>query len=206
MMRSLPSAVRSWSMAKRIWISGSALVWFAFLILVLPLPWLIAALCAAGFHELCHMLAVSLCGGRLGGLRITGRGAALDTAALSRGQELLCALAGPVGSLSLALAGSLWPQMAVCALFHGLYNLLSVYPMDGGRLLRCGAALLLGEARAEAVCLWGARITCAMLLLAGAYSLIVLQWGCFPLFLAGFVIYKANLRKFPCKDGFRRVQ
>ena len=69
MMRSLPSAVRSWSMAKRIWISGSALVWFAFLILVLPLPWLIAALCAAGFHELCHMLAVSLCGGRLGGLR-----------------------------------------------------------------------------------------------------------------------------------------
>ena len=193
-------------MAQRLQVNGIGLVWLALLLLVLPLRWMIAAICAAGFHELCHIAAIYLCGGRIGSMRITQRGASLDMAMLPWRRELICALAGPVGSFLLLFAAELWPRLAVCALFHGLYNLLPIYPMDGGRILRCTATGLFGEDQAECICLWMARIACGILLLAGFYGFLVLHTGVFPLFLAGFVICKANFRKFPCKDGIWRVQ
>ena len=193
-------------MAQRFRISGSALVWLALLALILPLRWVIAAICAAGFHELCHMLAIYLCGGSVAGLRITERGASMDMGMLSRRRELICALAGPLGSLMLLFAADLWPRLAVCALFHGLYNLLPMYPMDGGRALQCAAACLLGEDRAERISLLVARITCCILLIAGFYGCFLLRGGMFPVFLAGFVICRANIRKFSCKDWLWRVQ
>ena len=193
-------------MERRLRISGYSLVWLALLILVLPLRWIVAAIAAAGFHECCHMLAIRLCGGRINGLRITERGASMETALLSEQQELFCALAGPMGSMLLFLTVQFTPRLAVCGLFHGLYNLLPVYPMDGGRALMCIAALAFGEERAGDICLWVTRFFCGMLLLAGFYAFLVLRIGIFPLLLAGFVICKANMRKMPCKEGTLAVQ
>lgn len=193
-------------MERRFRISGAALIWLALMSLVLPLRWISAAIFAAVFHECCHMLAIRLCGGRIKGLRITETGASMDVAALTPWQELFCALAGPLGSMLLFLTLKLTPRLAVCALFHGLYNLLPVYPMDGGRALMCITALAFGEERAGDICLWVTRIFCGMLLLAGFYAFLVLRIGIFPLLLAGFVICKANMRKMPCKEGALAVQ
>ena len=73
----------------------SACLMGAFLLLTLPLNWLLSALAAAAFHELCHGAAILLLGGRIWGVRISAGGAVMETEPLSSGKELVCALAGP---------------------------------------------------------------------------------------------------------------
>ena len=118
----------------------SACLMGAFLLLTLPLNWLLSALAVAAFHELCHGAAILLLGGRIWGVRISAGGAVMETEPLSSGKELVCALAGPAGSLLLVLTFRIFPRVAVCALVQGAFNLLPVFPLDGGRALRCAAA------------------------------------------------------------------
>lgn len=193
-------------MEQKIRVSGATLIWLALLTLILPLRWIVAAIFAAAFHEGCHILAIRLCGGSIHDLKIGQRGASMGVAVLTTWQELVCALAGPVGSFLLLFAAKYFPRLAVCALFHGVYNLLPVYPMDGGRALRCILSILLGEKRAEFACLWIERLLLGLLLAAGFYGLLVLRIGFYPLLLAGFVMIKANMRKMPCKDRVLAVQ
>ena len=117
------------------------LLW-ALLLLTLPLPWLLAALGAGAFHELCHFLALYAAGTPVRGFQLGPRGARILTGPLDPKTELICASAGPLGSLFLLLFLRLFPRMALCGAFQGLFNLLPIYPMDGGRVLRSALALL----------------------------------------------------------------
>ncbi len=121
----------------------SACLMGAFLLLTLPLNWLLSALAAAAFHELCHGAAILLLGGRIWGVRIGAGGAVMETEPLSSGKELVCALAGPAGSLLLVLMFRVFPRVAVCALVQGAFNLLPVFPTGrrAGAALRSGAVL-----------------------------------------------------------------
>ena len=51
-------------------------------------------------------------------------------------KQILSILAGPLGSIFLLLLYPAVPKIAVCGLFHGLYNLIPVLPLDGGRILQ----------------------------------------------------------------------
>lgn len=114
-------------------------------------PW---ALAACTLHELGHVAAVRLLGGRVSMLRLTCVGAELRLSArypLRAGRQLLAALAGPVVNLLLAPAAAgaaaRWGEGAF--LFAGLnlalgaFNLLPVAQLDGGRAL-CALLALLG--------------------------------------------------------------
>ena len=127
----------------RIWVSGWGCVALALTLLVLPLPWVAAAVLAAAVHELCHYLAIAALGGQVGRIAVGSGGAAMELGCLSPVRELLAAAAGPVGSLSLMLMGRFFPRLALCGLVQGLFNLLPIYPLDGGRILRSSGEYLL---------------------------------------------------------------
>lgn len=138
----------------RIWVSGWGCVALALTLLVLPLPWVAAAVLAAAVHELCHYLAIAALGGQVGRIAVGSGGAAMELGCLSPVRELLAAAAGPVGSLSLMLMGRFFPRMALCGLVQGLFNLLPIYPLDGGRILRRALELALPDCAAAAITCW----------------------------------------------------
>ena len=109
----------------------------AVLILTVPIPWVTAAFFAAYFHELCHICAILLCGAYVRSFEIGASGAKIQTSPLSEFQELLCAAAGPLGSFFLLIFAARIPRIAFCGLIQGLYNLIPIYPLDGGRIFHC---------------------------------------------------------------------
>ena len=169
-----------------------------FLLLTLPLNWLLSALAAAAFHELCHGAAILLLGGRIWGVRIGAGGAVMETEPLSSGKELVCALAGPAGSLLLVLTFRIFPRMAVCALVQAAFNLLPVFPLDGGRALRCALMRFCPKwaNRIAILVQWGALGILGALALAATF-----YWklGMLSLTAVTLLAIKAFLRKRPCK-------
>ncbi len=162
-------------------ISAGVLIFCAALVLILPLQWVGAVILAAVVHELCHATAICFLGGSIESISIGSRGIVMRTQPMSGTREIICALAGPLGSLCLLLFVRWLPRTAVCGLFHGLYNLLPLLPMDGGRVLRGIIFGLLKPPRAEKLFRWiqrGVRLLlgiCCLVLLsrAGVFAVIL---------------------------------
>ena len=135
-MRGLPVRIR---------IESGFYIFLAVLLLAVPLRWIAAAFAAAFVHELGHYLAVRLLGGQVLSGSICFRGARMETLPMSPGRELIAVLAGPASSLMLLCLARLFPRVAICGLIQGIYNLLPIYPLDGGKALRCVMALAEGR-------------------------------------------------------------
>lgn len=181
------------------WISAQSCILLSMGLLILPLRWLLAAVAAAVVHELCHIAAVWVCGGHIHGVQIGVNGTVLDAADLRRGQMLLCSLAGPIGGLLLLFAAKWIPAMAVCAAFQSVYNLLPVYPLDGGRALRSGLTMVFTPKTALRICS-AVEGTCLGAVLCGAlYACVWLRLGIVPLILTAALFSKTKFGKIPCK-------
>ena len=116
------------------------------------------ALAACALHELGHFVAIYMLGGRVTRLRISCVGAEMVLSArhpMGSGRELLAALAGPAVNLLLAFSfaklGEEWWCFAGLHLALGLFNLLPVGPLDGGRVVKCLLALAGKQEWASAV-------------------------------------------------------
>lgn len=105
--------------------------------LLFPVQVTAGVLLAAAVHECGHMLAIRLTGGKVRRLLLHAGGARLETAPMGPGQELLCALAGPVAGVLTVLLWRWFPELALAGLVQTVFNLLPVYPLDGGRALVC---------------------------------------------------------------------
>lgn len=171
-------------------------VWFlwALMMLVLPLNWLGAAVAGAVWHELCHYLVLLALGGRGYALHMGIWGVRMDTSPLTPGKELLCALAGPVGSILLSGLSPIFPRTALCALVQGLFNLLPVFPLDGGRILRC-FCLLFFPAEQLRICRWAEIL--AVSGVAGGCLWAAFRWdlGFSPVIFPCFLFARGFLRK-----------
>ena len=174
-------------------------------VLILPLWFVISLVIAAAFHEFCHYLALKIADVWVYRITIGPFGASMETEAMGPGRELLCAFAGPMGSLLLVPFFRWMPGIALCGLIQGVFNLLPIYPMDGGRILRCLLELLRIPRRDE-VCDAAEWITVLGILILGFWGKWYwnLGWGGV---LIGLILFLRLIRrKIPCKESRFRVQ
>lgn len=176
----------------------------AFALLIVPVRWVLAWFAAACIHELCHILAIFACGGELRSVRITAGGARLDAILPNTVSEFICPMAGPIGGLLPLFAASRFPHLAICGVIQSFYNLLPLYPMDGGRslraLLRCVLPPRIAGKAEKGVRL----VTLAAIVLAGAYAAFCLHLGIAPLLFCALFFLRSGI--IPCKSAGKSVQ
>ena len=156
---------------------------------------LLWAVAAAIFHELGHVIASILMGGRVERLTLSAAGAELRfaySAVLSYGRECLVALSGPAVNLIVGVplyaAGLYLPAMISFGL--GFFNLLPVLPLDGGRVLYGLTAVRFGPDHAEQMLAVSAGIVAG--LLAGLGAIAAAEYAnVMPLMLAIWLLFGA---------------
>ena len=106
------------------------------MVLLFPMRFLLGVMLAAFAHELGHILAVRLTGGRVLGIRLHACGARIEAVPMEPGRAAVCTLAGPAAGAVCILAWRWFPELALAALVQTGFNLIPIYPLDGGRALR----------------------------------------------------------------------
>ena len=100
---------------------------------------IIGIIIAAVLHELGHLIAIKLCGGRLCGFRLTFSGAEIDAelCELNRGKRAVVYSAGAVVNLISGFIGMLlgFESFSAASMSLGAINLLPVRLLDGGCLI-----------------------------------------------------------------------
>ena len=159
-------------------------------LLIIPLKWLLSWLFTALVHELFHYGALCICRSSVLSVTVGFGGARICTEPLSEWKECFCALAGPVGGLLLLVFAPVAPTLAVCAFFQSVYNLLPIYPMDGGRVLFSLIRQIYKATTAETVIkIW----TWAILICIAAVCLwFAVSWGLgpIPIVVAGILVFQ----------------
>lgn len=186
-------------------LSAGSFILGALLVLLLPLRLLLAIALAAAAHECGHLLALQFFHIPVLAVRIHGSGILIRTPPLSPLCELLCALAGPAGSFLCLFLSGRFPLLALCALVQGLFNLLPVYPLDGGRALKSAATLLFPHQADSITFVTGLGATAAV---CGSLIFLFLRTVDYFFLLAGisFLLKICHPRKTPCKEGAHWVQ
>jgi stage IV sporulation protein FB len=159
----------------------------ALMLLLMPLRWLFSAIVAALFHECCHYAVIRLLCRYAGTVKIYSYGARMPLPEMSRSKEILCALAGPAGGLLLTIFAPIFPKLAVCAFLQSVYNLLPIYPLDGGRMISALLSMLFSPPKAAAIMRITEICTKTGICLAGLYGCFCLHLGVLPLFIAALV-------------------
>ena len=108
-------------------------------------------LAAMTVHELAHAAVLLLLGGRIESVRLSFAQVELRTGLLSDRSELWSTAAGPGINLLCGWLFRRWmPAFAAVSLLLALFNLLPVWPLDGGRLLRTLLRMRWGAAGVDA--------------------------------------------------------
>ena len=150
--------------------------------------------CAMALHELAHAAAMLACGGRIRRLTLRFADLYLEAAGLGYRQEFFAAMAGPLANLACGAAFRVrWPAFAAYSLILGLYNLLPVWPLDGGRMIACLLLERLPPARAGQVSAIVSACSCGLLLLLGAFWSLVRRAGLWPLGMAAYLTVRLLL-------------
>ena len=170
-------------------------------ILILPLRWIVAAVIAGAIHELWHIAVLQLCRVKIFSLVVSPQGAKIETEPMHPVQELICAAAGPLGSFSLLLFAGWMPLLSLLGLLQGLFNLIPVYPMDGGRILVSLFEILSPGRGTRVAEMIGKGVTLLLFCL-----LFVFGWSNLAILLLICLILRILARKNSCKDGSLGLQ
>ena len=168
--------------------------------LIIPIQWIAAWIVASIFHEGCHYIALRLSGCRIFRIQVSLNGMVMDTDLSDKSREILCALAGPLCGLLLIIIGRWFPRVALCGIFQSVYNLIPIYPLDGGRAVSGILRKLFSEATAKGIQMWLENGVLLVFLIFGLYSALHLKLGLIPLIFAFILIMKNKRGKCTCKE------
>lgn len=182
-------------MPSKIDVRPSAYIYIVILLFLVPIKWILAWILAAGFHEICHLIAVKLSGGAIHSVIIGLSGAKIECSPLSRTKSLIAVLSGPIGGLLPLLFARWIPRTALCCWLLSVYNLLPLLHLDGGR----ATEIVLGS---KAVIVQ--NIFLIVLSIGALYISFVLHFGFLPLGLIA-ILWLKN-RNTPCKQSACKVQ
>ena len=171
----------------------------ALMLMLIPFPWLLAWVLAALVHELFHGLAVLIMGKRIYHIEIGMDGARMQAGLLSDLETLICSLAGPLGALALISIASWFPKLALCAIIQSSYNLIPIYPLDGGRALLSLGRMLFSERAVYNLCLVVKTAVVSGFLFLGVFAAFIWKLGLLPLVFAILLILRTKKIKIPCK-------
>ena len=172
-----------------------------FLAFVCILGWLDIRICgwflfAMTMHEMAHLLVIRLYGIPVDGVSVRLSGAVIRCGICSYRQEAVCAAAGPASNLLLCiLTIRAIPKLAVVSGVLGFGNLLPVYPLDGGRILRGFLMSLLPENRVYLVLSRVSCVCCCLLMACACWVTAELQMGIWPVFAALAVLWRVGMVK-----------
>ncbi|MBR4864221.1 MAG: hypothetical protein IKU07_06570 [Oscillospiraceae bacterium] len=153
--RFLASAAPFWKQLfeKRfVTVDNTTVIVFVLSLFLVPYPWVFGWVLAVCAHELSHLFTLFAVGVPVAGIRFGANGAKIDTLPLTDREELICAAAGPLGGFLLAILCFEIPYIGYCALAQSLFNLLPIYPMDGGRIFRIVCCRLFGNNVGKLIC------------------------------------------------------
>jgi len=173
----------------KIIVKPDAYFFCALVLLLLPLQWIPAILLSSAIHELFHYVALRLCGEQVYALTIGAGGAVMDTTGLSNRKGIICTLAGPASCMFVLLFYRWFPRTCLCSVIHSLYNLLPVFPLDGGRAMRCLAQGLSGH---PGLAVLIENTTLVLIALSAVYAACILELGVLPLLFACMMVVKAK--------------
>lgn len=166
-----------------------------------PLALFVPFLLCASIHETAHLILLRSRQIPIHALHITALGCVLQTGLLAYRDEWICAAAGPAANLLLFAILLPWePRTALVSLTLALYNLLPIWPLDGGRILFACAAQHLPLPQALQ---WSRRIAwlvCLFLWLPAFYATCRLHLGLWPVLLAGNLQIRAGRAR--CGEKF----
>ena len=173
-------------------------------LLTLPIRWTIAWTIAIFFHELCHYIALHICKVPVFRIRVGAFGIDIQTGSMTKGQEIISALAGPLGSFLLLLLVRVFPYVSLCACGQLLFNLIPIYPLDGGRALTGICVLLFGEHKGFWICKVISVFFVTFLFCVSLISSFYYNLGIAPILISLLIVARAL--KIPCKERQLIVQ
>lgn len=202
------NSVQKLYIAVKKWITVSAdfYIGIAAAVLLLPLKWVCAWIFAIIFHELCHFLALRIRHNEVTGIFISAKGVRMYTQNLSTIDEAICAYAGPFGALLLLLFARQMPRVAICVVVQSAFNLLPVYPLDGGRGLNCILTKMFGEERGKLILSVIEHLTIVLFLVLAIYAYFCLGLGLLPALIVIVMMIRSRKINIPCKIGKKALQ
>lgn len=181
-------------------------LFFACMLLLVPLKLVLAWFLAIFVHELWHYIALKACGAKIRSVSMGISGVLMDTGPIGTWKELVCSVAGPLGGFSLLLVARWLPRTAIFAFLHSGYNLMPIFPLDGGRALRCVLIKLFGSKDGEKLSEVVSRVVIVLLSLVSIYLSWKFHFAALAICFIGSVLILRWRRKFPCKLSKEIVQ
>ena len=175
--------------SRYIHIRTDAYLLLVFMLFLIPMRWLLAMALAALVHEAGHWIAIRMVTGNSSVVTLGMDGARMELPQTTRMQELICAMAGPALGLCLVPLASWMPRVALCALVQSGYNLLPIWPLDGGRAAESVLYTIFNPicARRMVKCI---RWTCTVVVcLLGLYGTVICKLGLLPVLLGARILF-----------------
>lgn len=151
-------------------------------------------------HESGHLAVMCFFGIRLRSVRVGTLGTVISAASMPLWMEAVCALSGPLVNLF-----CFWVLRPVCldaaliSLLLACYNLLPVYPLDGGRALRSALLLCLPLHIAEGIEKAVMLLTLGAVLLGAAHC--CPEFGILPMMICALLIGRLVMERNYCCES-----